>query len=189
MAITRCSDWLENDSRFKSWGKKISGTCHVDLSKSNGYSLTGPWVRWDDAVSLGSGEYLVVAAETGSRASHDYKYRLVVGGETPRRIEKSEREAVISAACADGGVSESQNAQQQNNLLYSYALFISLSSQAQAQAQAQVAADPTDSADSAEIEHLRTLASRLVAFASPAEAQESVDAWARLQALGVNPRI
>lgn len=180
MAITTCSEWLSNDSRFKSWGKKITCATHVDLAQQNGYSLTGPWVRWDDSVALADGEFLVVAAETGSRASRSYDYRLVAGGAECRRIEKAERSAALEAAKMAGTISEAQFAQHLNSALYSYALYASL--QIADTVKNTVVSDPE------EIARLRTLASRLLAFATPAEAQESVDAWAQLQALGLDPR-
>jgi hypothetical protein len=183
MAITTCSEWLSKDSRFKNWGKKITCATHVDLAQQNGYSLTGPWVRWDDSVALAEGEFLVVAAETGSRANRSYEYRLVAGGATECRcIEDAERSEVLTAAKTAGKISEAQFAQHLNSALYSYALYALLKIAEADTAKNTVISDPE------EIARLRALASRLLAFATPAEAQESIDAWAQLQALGLDPR-
>lgn len=130
MCITKCGDWgLTEDSRFKSWGKVLRGPAEVDLSQKDGYSLRGRFVRWNESIALGDGEYLVIAAETGSRNNHAYKYRLVAGGSTPRRIEKEEREAVIEAGRA-AGVAEEQIARAKNSTLYAYALYVSLRARA-----------------------------------------------------------
>jgi hypothetical protein len=145
MCITKCGDWgLTEDSRFKSWGKVLRGPAEVDLSQKDGYSLRGRFVRWNESIALGDGEYLVIAAETGSRNNHAYKYRLVAGGSTPRRIEKEEREAVIEAGRA-AGVAEEQIARAKNSTLYAYALYVSLRAQGIA---APVPVDPVAAARS-----------------------------------------
>jgi hypothetical protein len=129
--ITRSSDWLKNDSRFKSWGKKVRPQ-DVDLSKENGYALGGAWARWDESVALGAGEFLVVAAETGSRASHDYDYALIEGGETARclfngqdkakGLPAEEWRALKEAALKD--LPEDQRAKAMNSTLYRFAAVI-----------------------------------------------------------------
>jgi hypothetical protein len=78
MALTTASGFgLSADSRFKRWGKLVRGPQDIDLQKRNGYSLTGPFVRWGEAVALEPGQFLVLAAESGSIKHHDYDYRLV----------------------------------------------------------------------------------------------------------------
>ncbi len=123
MAITTPSEHLNNDSRYKSWAKLIRGPQDVDLGAKNGYSLTGPWVRWTESVALEPGQYLVCAAETGSRKNHTYDYALrtvdqageVINGEKDRYTAE---EWVARCAWA----TEEQRARAKNSTLYSYAL-------------------------------------------------------------------
>jgi hypothetical protein len=130
MAITSCKDWgLVADSRFKAWGKKVTPQ-GVDLDKDNGYSLGGEWVDWGNEISLGESEYLVVAAEVGSRKNRKYSYRLVRGG--------AECALVSSTSSKDGArvrpqieqwfseekITEQQYADARNSTLYMYALYI-----------------------------------------------------------------
>lgn len=126
MAITRCGDWLQNDSRFKSWGKTILQDSDLDLAKDRGYALNGSWVKWDDAVSLGENQFLVVAAETGSRNRHGYEYRLIEGGSTCRRVPGNEMRAVIDGALDAGHIVEANVANAKNSPLYRYALYCHL---------------------------------------------------------------
>jgi len=127
MAITHCGDWgITRDSRYKAWGKKVTADRVNLTARSGGFALGGDWAKWDDSVAIGNGEYLVVAAETGSRKSHSYRYRLIAGGEVARLIEEAERQAVIAAALAAGDITEGDMARQENDRLYEYALYISL---------------------------------------------------------------
>jgi hypothetical protein len=121
--ITSPSNYLKNDSRFKSWAK-VASKSQVDLSQTGGYAIGGQWVEWNDSVSLDSGEYLVVAAETGSRANHYYSYRLINGD--GNRVELEERIVVLDRALESGVITEKQRVNAKNNTLYSYALYISL---------------------------------------------------------------
>jgi hypothetical protein len=127
--ITRPSEWLQNDSRFRSWGKKVAAR-DVDLLKANGYALGGRWVGWDENVALGKGEFLVVAAETGSRANHSYEYALVEGGDPGRCLLgkgdaglPKEEWAALKEEALDG-LTEGQRAAAMNSVLYRMAAVI-----------------------------------------------------------------
>jgi hypothetical protein len=132
MAITSCGDWgLTADSRFKSWGKKVT-KFDIDLEKENGYSLGGEWVRWDESVALGADEYLVIAAEVGSRKNKRYGYRLVRGGDECTLVASTSNANGIKirpqlAEWSEyGWITEEQWAKSLNSTLYAYALYISL---------------------------------------------------------------
>lgn len=113
---------ISSDGRdgFKRWGKRVRPN-EVDLSASNGHSLGGEWLTWGRAVALEEGDYLVLAAETGSRANHSYKYRLgqVRGGELIR-IDEGTRDALFAGA----PVTDRERANLANSLLYAYAAYI-----------------------------------------------------------------
>jgi len=130
--ITRAADWgLDTDSRWKKWAKLIRSIDDIDLSKANGYSLTGPWVGWTDSVALGEGQYLVIAAESGSRANHPYSYEMIIGGGDELRADDHiARNADIDAALAAGKINEQMRAAAQNSCLYSFALWAWLQYQA-----------------------------------------------------------
>jgi len=63
---------LGYDSRFRSWGKVVSG---VDLSQKGGYALQGEFFH--GATVIPDGAWVVVASETGTRNYHSYEYRLL----------------------------------------------------------------------------------------------------------------
>jgi len=113
--ITTPSKQMKADSRFKHWAKLI-GPAQIDLSKRNGYSLGGQWIRWTDQVSVVAPNYLVVAAETGSRKNHGYDYVLV--GENGV-VAQEEIDKVVAQA------DEGRRVAAHNSTLYAYALFIS----------------------------------------------------------------
>jgi hypothetical protein len=130
MAITSCGDWgLLANSRFKSWGKRVTKS-DIDLEKENGYSLGGEWVRWDESVALGVDEYLVVAAEVGSRKNKKYGYRLVRGGDKCTLVSSTSKNdsAKISPQVEEWLsrelITEQQYAKAKNSVLYKYALYI-----------------------------------------------------------------
>ncbi len=119
--ITKPSAHLKNDSRFRSWGKLVT-SADIDLDQKNGYSVKGAWVKWDESVSLTPGKFLIVAAETGSRANHDYSYRLIDGN--GQQVDGDFRIAEHDRLLADGKITEEQLVKAKNSMLYSYALFI-----------------------------------------------------------------
>jgi hypothetical protein len=63
---------LRYDSRFRSWGKVVSG---VDLDQKGGYALQGEF--FNGATVIPDGAWVVVASETGTRNYHSYEYRLL----------------------------------------------------------------------------------------------------------------
>lgn len=122
--ITSPSDYLTEDSRYKAWGRLTSAR-RVNLAEKGGYALGGEWVKFHDRVAVGDGEFLICAADTGSRKNHSYRYRLIdCHGQ---RVMEDARKATIAEALAAGKVTEKQAAEAENSVLYSYALYISLS--------------------------------------------------------------
>ena len=85
--IVKPADFLKCDARFKHWGKVFTAK-DFDEKKDNGYAIGGKFVRWGDSVSLNAGEFMVCAAETGSRGKHSYDYALVIGGPAARLIDR-----------------------------------------------------------------------------------------------------
>lgn len=140
MGVTRPSDWMKRDSRWKAWGKKISGPEHLDLNAKNGYSLTGPWVGWDESVSLGEGEFLVIASELGSRKDHPYCYGLIMPlpptgfpgmihvSESYNAIcdHGSEKSDIADAISRIQDIPDEQRARAQNSGLYAMALWMAV---------------------------------------------------------------
>lgn len=107
------------DSRFKAWAKVIASPAHVDLTKTNGYSLTGPFVNWGKSVAVGAGQFLVLAAESGSRANRTYKYALV-------RVNGADDSEVVSdeeIADAVSSAPDDQRAKAINSPLYAFAVY------------------------------------------------------------------
>lgn len=121
--ITKPSDHLEYDKRFRQWGKLVTAT-DIDLNQTNGYSLQGDWVKWTASVTLTPGRYLVVASEYGSMKYHSYHYCLIDGN--GNHVDKDAKVAVIDAALVSGRITEEQRVKAENSVLYSYALYISL---------------------------------------------------------------
>jgi hypothetical protein len=127
MAITTPRDHLSSDARFRRWGKKIGGAADLNLAVKDGYALQGDWVRWDDAVALEPGEYLVLGCETGSRKNHRYHYALVEGGvEAVREISQDEENALVEAALADRRIDQATYVKTCNNELYHVAVYLHL---------------------------------------------------------------
>lgn len=128
MAITQCLEWLDRDTRFKSWGRTIKTAADVDISKERGYALSGEWVKWTASVAVGDNEFLVAAAETGSRARRGYSYQLVEGSTSGecRVVEGDEMRAVIDGALEAGQIDEGHVAKSKNSELYLYALYCHL---------------------------------------------------------------
>lgn len=107
------------DSRFKAWAKLIASPAHVELGKTNGYSLTGPFVGWGKSAAVGAGQFLVLAAESGSRARREYKYALV-------RVNGADEPEVVSAeeiAAAVAQAPDAQRAKALNSPLYAFAVY------------------------------------------------------------------
>lgn len=123
MAIVVAADILQRDSRFRSWTKKISAQT-IDLRQEGAYALTSDFHGYDKAVALEAGEYLVVAAEQGSRRNVAYKYALV--GPDGEKIGKEAREPVLVWARERGLISQAQEAKMQNSLPYTYAVYVAM---------------------------------------------------------------
>lgn len=110
---------ISYDSRFRAWGKLIAKPEHVDLTKSNGYSLAGPFVSWGKNVAVAPGQFVVLAAEAGSRNRHSYTYALVrVNGSDEVEVVSDEEIATVVAEAPD-----QQRAKALNNPLYAYAVY------------------------------------------------------------------
>ena len=123
--ITKPSDHLDSDRRFRHWGKLISSPADIDLAQTNGYSLGGTWIKWEESVSLIPGTFLVCASETGSAKYHSYHYTMIDGA-TGTAIDKDAMIALLDQALADGRITEEQRAKGKNSMLYDYALYITL---------------------------------------------------------------
>lgn len=119
--ITKPSNHLKSDDRFKQWGKLITAA-DIDLAQKNGYSIKGAWVKWGESVSLTPGKFLVCASETGSRASHSYDYALIDGNNV--RVDQDFRIAEHDRLLAEGKITEEQRVNAKNSTLYSFALFV-----------------------------------------------------------------
>ena len=119
--IVKPADFLKRDSRFKHWGKVF--TCKdFDESKEKGFALGGKFVPWEASVALGPGQFLVVAAETGSRASHSYDYALVIGGDEAKVVDTSTARKDFIESMRKV-FPEAVVAKAMNNTLYKYGLF------------------------------------------------------------------
>ena len=112
---------LDYDRRFKQWGKVIRSSEHIDLGKTRGYSITGPWVKWGQSISLKEGQFLIAAAQSGSRNHHSYEY-LFLTVKDDKVIEVQNSEEFEQACKTLQGVTETQVAAAQNSELYSFAL-------------------------------------------------------------------
>lgn len=148
VAIVMCSDqYLSSDSRFRRWGKTILSPQDIDLTKKNGYSLTGSFVQWGDAVALQPGQFLVLAAETGSRNYHDYHYALIGVGADGQPVQVSSSE--IWEQIEGSRLTDAAKAAARNSILYSYAAYCYLQMKSAVELTAE---------ESALVEQLRALA-------------------------------
>jgi len=120
--IVRPADFLKCDPRFKHWGKVFTAK-DFNEDKDNGYAIGGRFVRWDDNVALNAGEFLVVAAETGSRGKHSYDYKLVICGPTARVIEPEDPLWKEYISKRESTFPENVVAKSKNNTLYRMGLF------------------------------------------------------------------
>jgi hypothetical protein len=130
MAITSCGDWgLTADSRFESWGKKITAS-GVDLEQEDERSLGGEWVRWDEVVFLGADEYLVVTAEYGGHKNKKCMHRLVRGGDECTLVSSTNKSdgigisMLIEEWLTCERITEQQYVKAKNSMLYAYALYV-----------------------------------------------------------------
>jgi len=108
------------DSRFKKWGKTVRSVADVDLTKTNGYALVSPFVSWGSQVVMQPGQFLVLAAEVGTQAHHDYKYALC--RVTESGLERVDDEALV-AMKANVDIPEEYRAKAMASPLYAYALY------------------------------------------------------------------
>jgi hypothetical protein len=115
--LTNKTAGLDTDSRFRRWGKLIRSADDVDLSAKNGYSLTGPWVRWDEAVALAPGQFLVAAGMTGSRRNCYYIYSLIDHEGRVLKPDAPEVKEVVETLPDD------QKAKALNSTLYAFAAY------------------------------------------------------------------
>jgi hypothetical protein len=120
--IVKPSNFLKYDSRFKHWGKSFNAN-DFDESKEKGYALGGKFVPWNSSVALGPGQFLVVAAETGSRANHSYEYALVIGGDDAKVVDKTTSPWKDFIESMRKVFPEDVVAKAMNNTLYKYGLF------------------------------------------------------------------
>lgn len=112
---------LKYDPRWRQWAKRVDGPEHVDLKAKNGYSLTGPFVKWGQAVAMEPGQFLVVASEAGSAKHKAYTYALITVGDDdqPRQVSKDEIDEAVAAA------PDEQKAKALNSRLYAFAVYCS----------------------------------------------------------------
>lgn len=115
---------LATDSRFRSWAKTIRSAKEIDLSKTGGYALTGEFVKFGSSIALNSGEYLVLAAESGSRKYASYDYRLVTvnGNGEAEWIKYSE----IKETITQSDTCDEHKAKSLNSVPFAFALFASI---------------------------------------------------------------
>lgn len=115
---------LHPDRRFSQWGKLIMDHGGIDLSKKGGFALTGQFARWDEAVAVHPGEFLVLVSETGSRANHPPSFALigVSDSQTPFVVDSK----VISSTIDRSTVPDEQRAKAKNSKLYTFALYASI---------------------------------------------------------------
>ncbi len=124
--LTRPKDHLVNDSRFKAWAKSIRSRADLDLTRERGYALIGPWVKYGDTVALEPGEFLVVAAERGSRAHHYYEHLLVgvtVDADGAEMLEQFTDTEVYAALEEIPEIKPRALAAARNSALYAFALY------------------------------------------------------------------
>ena len=137
------------DSRFKSWGKVVRSVADVDLTKNNGFALTAPFVRWGSVEVMQPGQYVVLAAEVGTRAHHNYEYALC--RVTENGLERVDDEALV-AMKANVDIPEEYRAKAMASPLYAYALYCAY------ELREQGAEEPGLSAEETElVERLRAL--------------------------------
>lgn len=119
---------IGSDSRFRRWGKLVRDAGDVDLTKDNGYSLSGPFVSWGKAFVMTPGQFIVVAGESGSRARHSYDFALIRIAEDGELVVVDD-EIVDSAVQHD--VRDAYVANAMNSRLFAYALYCSHAFEAQ----------------------------------------------------------
>jgi len=108
------------DSRFKSWGKVVRSSSDIDLTKNNGFALTAPFLRWGSVEVMQPGQFVILAAEVGTQAHHDYKYalcRVTEGG-----LERVPDED-LAAVKDNQEIPEQYRAKAIASTLYAYALY------------------------------------------------------------------
>lgn len=138
---------LAVDSRWKHWGKLIRGEQDIKLGEKNGYSLTGPFVRWGETVALERGQFLVLAAESGSRKYATYDYRLIGVGEDGEVAAVSD--AAITTLLDDAHLPDAVRAKCANSTLYRYAAYAWAVNQTADAAPAPAGTDPVEAARAA----------------------------------------
>lgn len=110
---------LETDSRFRRWAKVIPSLTPVTPLSVGGYALGGNFERGHFVVR--DGDYVVLAAESGSRTHHSYEYRLLknIHGKMVRVRVPNERIRLLP-------LSSDKMAKSLNSTLYAYACAIEL---------------------------------------------------------------
>lgn len=59
---TKGSQWLK-DYKEKAWAKLVLNREHIDLSRTGGYAITGPFIDFDKSVMLEPHQFLVVGSK------------------------------------------------------------------------------------------------------------------------------
>lgn len=123
--LDRVTTKIGQDKRFRSWAKLVTDPSHIDLSKTNGYALTGPWAKFGDTIALKPGEFIVAAAEVGSVRTHPYDYSLITtDGENIITLDyRADSEAIAEVVKQ---APEELQAKAANNTLYRFSVYCSV---------------------------------------------------------------
>jgi len=141
------------DSRFKRWGKTVRSVADVDLTKNNGYALVSPFLNWGSVEVMQPGQYVVLAAEVGTRAHAKYQYALCRVTESGLERVSDEELAVVKD---NPEIPEEYRAKALASTLYTYALYCAYALKGQGAEQG--AEEPGLSAEETElVERLRAL--------------------------------
>jgi len=127
--IVKPSEFMDADTRFKRWGK-LFNVSQFDPGEKGGYSLKGTFVKWNESVSLGHGQFMVVACQFGSRRKQTYAYCLVMGGDKPVIIRRLNSTKAVEHDLWKEFTGDRENvfaedvvAKSKNNVLYAFGLF------------------------------------------------------------------
>lgn len=114
---------LEQDRRFRSWARVIRNKEDLDLSREGGNAILSDFVNFNKTIAVEPGQFLLIAAETGSVKYHSYSYRFfkVAEDNTVQKISKPERLAFFESRKDE--ISEEFLAKAENSIPFAWALY------------------------------------------------------------------
>ena len=105
--LIKPAEYMTPDPRFKSWVKLLTSKSSIDISKDGGFALVAPVLPFDASYTLLPNQFLLMAAQHGTRSKQQYNHVLLHLDDTGR-LNEIDKEDLLSAY-VDADESDSDN--------------------------------------------------------------------------------